>query len=641
MENQSQPPAAPANDLTDAVEADRRPAPDVIVSRDGSTLEVSISRRGLHRIGVLLAVAVSVSVVWAVLSPAAPAREAVVVKPEASSILVPTEQPKLLAKATASTGGESVPLTVVLMQTVVPTASPDASRLPVTPIASDQLPSGVGYVVAVDGTVTDIQFSWDGQSPSSSTDWAFELWLRPKSVASGIVYAEAPPSLGTALTRVVWIDGSDVWAAGTHSAGVRGAFVARGVADWRADTWHHLGVSWSGGVPVVVADGRASAMVYALTFEDLRPSTSDRVNGHLFPVGLNGGFSGEFDDLRVWKYPRTGEIGEDRLRRVSPDAQGLIRYFPASAVGGAGAVIEDVTRQGKPLQLLTGVRWVTAGQASDVGTLTAALPEVVTADELPLTQTPITSDAPMPQQLLVTSGFGSSAVVDWVLSGGARPIGDGWVRLAEAMPMQMGVARFERDLPLGTGLSVRFAYRMTAGNGPAADGIVAFLWDPAAGQFTTGYGAGSLGYGRYCRTGLTGAIFGLGIDTYGTFGSAEPTCNDAPSRIVPNALSVRGSGSGSKGYGLIATSALRRALDGRDGGEQVMEVTIYVFPDGSLSVLTRYSSETVPTEDIKRVAFLSPGAMLPGVARFGFAGTTGGLYADHDVRDVSVWLGGV
>ena len=41
----------------------RTQQPDVIFSRDGGTLEVSISRRGVHRLGVVGAVALSASVV--------------------------------------------------------------------------------------------------------------------------------------------------------------------------------------------------------------------------------------------------------------------------------------------------------------------------------------------------------------------------------------------------------------------------------------------------------------------------------------------------------------------------------------------------------------------------------------------------
>ena len=43
--------------------------PDVIFSRDGGTLEVSISRRGVHRLGVVGAVALSAWVVWGVTAP--------------------------------------------------------------------------------------------------------------------------------------------------------------------------------------------------------------------------------------------------------------------------------------------------------------------------------------------------------------------------------------------------------------------------------------------------------------------------------------------------------------------------------------------------------------------------------------------
>ena len=614
----------------------RRPGPDVVVSRDGATLEVSITRRGIHRVGTIVAIAISAWVVWAAIRPSSPKYAAPDTPPVATVAIAPTEETHQQAAPSETAVSQRIPLTIVPAPTLVapPTASPTGAT--VTQVPAVALPVGVGYVGSVDGNTTDLRFPWDGPSPSSTGNWAIEVWLRPTTSRSGTIYAESGAALGAQTTRVLWIDGADIWASGFASQGSPDVYVARGAANWPAATWHHLGVSWSGGVPMVVADGGTEAMVAAPRSDVARSQTSDRVVGHLFPIGPSGGFAGEFDDVRLWSTSRGArQIGDGYQQRVATTVPGLARYFPVSVFGGAGATLADATGQGRPLQFITGARWAAIGEPPVVVTET----EVALASVEP-TATPTTSVDISNSRMTVTADFASPVLSDWVFSGGARPIADGWVRLTDASPMQLGIARYERDLAVTAGLSIRYAYRLTSGTGPAADGMVAFLWDPNSGPFVAGYGGGSLGYGRYCKTGLSGAILGVGLDAYGTFGSSEPTCNDVPKRLAPNALSVRGRGSGTTGYGLITTTPLRRRLTGMPGTESVVSVTVNLFADGTLSVLTQYESESVPTEEISRVLVMPAGTSMPATARVGFAAATGGLYASHDLRDVSFSLGG-
>ena len=72
----------------------------------------------------------------------------------------------------------------------------------------------------------------------------------------------------------------------------------------------------------------------------------------------------------------------------------------------------------------------------------------------------------------------------------------------------------------------------------------------------------------------------------------------------------------------------------------MVAITVNLSADGTVSVLTQYESESVPTEEISRVAFMPAGMTVPTVARVGFAAATGGLYAAHDLRDVSLSFGG-
>jgi hypothetical protein len=528
------------------------------------------------------------------------------------------------------------PFTVAAMATIGTSPTPAPTRVPSSPVARAALPVDEGYVVSVDGTMSDLWFPWNGEPMSSRVNWSLELWLRPRSENSGTIYAEAGSSPGTSLTRVVWADGADVWVAGTGPTDSSGDYVARGAASWNANIWHHLGVSWSDGVPLVVIDGIPFPTVRATSTEATNWTDGETSTGIFVPVGPSAGYVGEFDEVRFW----STSLGAKRFRdgrhvRMSSDTPNLAHLFPVSAGRGSGAVIEDATRQGGPIKLETGARWVAIGESTAPIRLSAG-------DQTDHTPTSSKGGAvvSLPIQGVVgLPNFDALHTTEWVLSGDARPLGDGWLRLAEASLGQLGVARYERDLPIGAGLTVRFAYRVTRGDGPAADGVVAFLWDPQFGPFSAGYGGGSLGYARYCETGLAGAIVGVGIDVFGTFDSSEPTCNDEARQRSPNSISVRGSGQGGAGYSLVTISTLRRELVGRPGTTATVAVMIKLFTDGTLSVYTKYDSEEVMSRDIDRVSCKRTESSLPVFARFGLAGATGGLFAAHDVRDVVLSLG--
>lgn len=614
----------------------RRSQPDLIVSRDGATLEVSLSRRGLHRLGAIAAVFVSAWVAWVGMHAPSSSPDSLPVSAQVTAVSVPIESARggEVALVTSIPVGVSAIPSASAAPTVVPRTEP--TRVPPAPVAPAPLPVGAGYVVSVDGPTTDLRLTWNDAPPSSTGDWAFEAWLRPRGSGGGTIYSEVGPTVGAQPRRYVWIDGTDVWAASKGGGDDNQAFVAKGVASWQPQTWHHLAVTWSRDVPLVVADGTSVLAVVGTPAQINGAGSAEKVSGLLLPAEVAGGFLGDVDDVRFWSAPRSANsLALDRNRRMEPDAPGLARYFPISAGTGVGAAIDDATQQGAPLQLVTGARWSRLGVPEAPGL--PPTPTSAEADENTKRDEAATVGADA--GYVVATDFASPDLRNWAFDGGARPVGAGWLRLADAAPMRLGVAHYERDLPLGAGLTIRFVYRVSGDSGPAADGIVAFLWDPTFAPFTAGYGGGSLGYGRYCRTGLSGAIVGIGIDVFGTFGSSEPTCNNGPAQRAPDSISVRGPGNGMEGYALIATSALRRKLVGVDRSGESVEVTARVYPDGSVSVLTRYESEAVPVESIVRTAFQNPGATLPGSVRLGFAGATGGLSAAHDLRDVVITLG--
>ncbi len=611
-------------------------APDVIVSRDGSTVEVSISRRGLHRIGLALAVAISAWVMWQLVRVPSNLRDSTSPPTPDASIGVMASETRSVVLSTRTPTVDPLPLTVLAKPMIVASPLPTPTRLPALPVAKASLPIDSGYVVSVDGTTTDVRFDWNGPPESAKGDWALEVWLRPLRGPSGTIYGETTASPDAPLTRWVWIDGVDVWVMATGRSDVIELYVARGASAWTANSWHQLAVAWSPDSPLVVTDGVSfpTLRVSAIGVRE-RGRREDAV-GVLFPVESGGGFVGDFDEIRVWNRPRNvKEIGGSRGSRVSADAPGLSRYFPISAGRGSGAVVDDATLLGAPIRLETGARWVAVENPTSTSVSSAAA-----RDAQPVSpQLGEVNSTSSQRDVIVVPNVGAKDATDWVLTGGAKLVGDGWLRLTDASPMQLGIARYERDLPVGAGVTIQFVYRVTRADGPPADGIVAFLWDPSLGPFAAGYGGGSLGYARYCTSGLRGAIFGVAVDIFGTFGSSEPTCKVDTVRRTPNAVSVRGPGHEATGYELIATSPRRKALSTSPGTSTAISVTIKLFADRTLSVDTRDDSETVASQDINRLPLFSSGDRLPTIARFGIAGATGGLFATHDVRDVTVRIG--
>lgn len=638
----SAPPASSA-DCADPI-ADRPRVPDIVVSRGDDAFEISISRRGIRKLVALLAIAASSAVGWIILTaipaPEWPGASVFPVAVVAPSDAAPTEPAASPAIATGTPVQVASP-------TASPMAPPTAARnvrpSPAGPVdlAPSRIPVTEGYVLSTDGRTTDVRFTWEGPAPYLSGDWSFEAWLRPSSRPEGTIYAEAPGGATGLPQRLVWIDGSDVWAALTGPRRDGAAVVAREGAAWSPGSWHHLAVAWAGGDPLIVIDG-TSAPTTASAGHGASPADVPGGDALIVPGESSRGFVGDIDEIRIWSLPRpTRELASASMARLDRATPGLVRYFPISSAGGRGSAVADATGTGEPLRVATGARWVPAA-APDPASRSTPSPTPDSVRSVPTPTVVPTAARPLPEwdRVIVAAALDGAGLPDaWTLGGDAAFTDDGWLRLADGLPMRLGSVRYDRDVPLGAGITIRLEYRAGGGDGPMADGLVAFLWDRALGPFTLGRGAGSLGYARYCSRGLSGAILGVGIDWFGSFASSEPTCHDGSLPRLPSTVTIRGPGSGTVGYSRVATAPLRRAATGAPGQVQVLEVTISVWPHGTVTVATRYPNEVAPTAEIVDARFMPGGQSLPAVAGFGVAASTGGLVATHDVRNVRILVG--
>jgi hypothetical protein len=142
--------------------------------------------------------------------------------------------------------------------------------------------------------------------------------------------------------------------------------------------------------------------------------------------------------------------------------------------------------------------------------------------------------------------------------GGEAKLVDGVLRLTSNQTFQRGYTYIDVPFPSSYGVKVEFEYFSYGGTGQfVADGLSMFLFDGDAPNFNAGGFGGSLGYAqRDSETGLSNAYLGIGFDEYGGFGNSSEGKNGgfagiAQSELVPNAIVLRGPGSGSSGYPFV------------------------------------------------------------------------------------------
>jgi len=142
--------------------------------------------------------------------------------------------------------------------------------------------------------------------------------------------------------------------------------------------------------------------------------------------------------------------------------------------------------------------------------------------------------------------YGQSSVID--------PTGQGWLRLATATDNQANAAYFDSALPsANNNIVIKFSVAMWGDNGAAngGDGLTFFMRDASTAMSAGAYG-GSIGYAQKTGiNGVAGGYFGVALDVYGNY--SNPTeGRQGGVGAVPNAVVVRGPGSGQSGYNYLA-----------------------------------------------------------------------------------------
>lgn len=158
-----------------------------------------------------------------------------------------------------------------------------------------------------------------------------------------------------------------------------------------------------------------------------------------------------------------------------------------------------------------------------------------------------------------SSGLGS----DWVVRGSnfTPTISGNRLRLTSASTNVAAMANLQRLLPAAGNL-IQVQFRLYAYGGNGADGMAVVFSDASTTPQPGAFG-GPLGYGTKggANVGFAGGWLGVGLDEYGNFSN-----EGGPGSIGqrPDAVAVRGSGSGTTGYRYIAGTGIPRLDPGID-----------------------------------------------------------------------------
>lgn len=258
---------------------------------------------------------------------------------------------------------------------------------------------------------------------------------------------------------------------------------------------------------------------------------------------------------------------------------------------------------------------------------------------------------------VITETFKNSTAPGWVFAGsGYTPtltsgtagadgnaVGDGWLRLTTPGTNQATSAYYNTAFTAANAtVFAKFDFESYGGTG--ADGITFFLFDGAV-PFSVGAHGGSLGYAQktiaggaeYDHAGLAGGYLGIALDEYGNFSAASEGrvggYNNGGTSLVPDAIAVRGPGSGYDGYAYLGGSGtLAQSIDSATRPVQTNTVQMLLSATNQLTVTLQQggtSPQTVLYMDLS-------GYSRPETLKFGFSSGTGASTNFHDVRNLNV-----
>ena len=267
------------------------------------------------------------------------------------------------------------------------------------------------------------------------------------------------------------------------------------------------------------------------------------------------------------------------------------------------------------------------------------------------------------QTTTLTGGFtGTTLDAGWVIGGTgytpqltANGLGDspgsGWLQLTSSAGNEATYA-YDSTSFASAHATITATFNYAAYNGSGADGITFFLAD-ASQTFGVGAYGGSLGYAQKTSAGtggvggganingMNGGYLGIGVDEYGNYsnGTEGRIGGVNTPNLTPNAIAVRGPGSGLTGYnylggsGTLSTPLSYPGQTTRPTGSQSETIEMVLTSTNQLTVSIEFGNSGVFVTEF--TADLS-GYARPNNLIMGFTGSTGGSTDIHQVQDVAL-----
>ena len=222
--------------------------------------------------------------------------------------------------------------------------------------------------------------------------------------------------------------------------------------------------------------------------------------------------------------------------------------------------------------------------------------------------------------------------------------GSGWLQLTSSAGNEATFA--VNTTPFASAnATITATFNFSSFNGSGADGITFFLAD-ASQTFGVGAYGGSLGYAQKTAAGgggadingMNGGYIGVGVDEWGNY--SNPTEGRiGGTGFVPNAIAVRGPGSGLTGYDYLGGtngSGATLAFPGsatRPTGSNLRSLQIVITATNQMSVYLQ-TGGTGPYTLLYQIDL--SGYARPNNLIMGFTGSTGGATDVHQVNDVAL-----
>ena len=282
---------------------------------------------------------------------------------------------------------------------------------------------------------------------------------------------------------------------------------------------------------------------------------------------------------------------------------------------------------------------------------------------------------------VIIGGPGGTSGTAVLTSGGADPVGAGWLRLTNSSGNQRGFAYVDKSFPSTLGVLIDFEFKMwrntsnTVSGYNGGDGIGIFLFDATQPFRLGGYG-GSLGYAPNSAAstldGLGGGYIGIGLDAFGNYGNSTEGRNGGfPLGETPNAVVLRGITTTNRtttvnagvsptnrfltgtvlddGSGTISQRRLKDELDYNTGtgaggafsdvrptdGQFYRRLQIEVKPEASQYRIIVRMARVANGPFSELLNYLSPD-IPPPTLKLGFAASSGGAVNYHEIRNLLV-----